>query len=167
LEEDLDRLLKLGDEGATTYREAPVFDNHSDSDDNPSSFSGSHLGLTIMSRPQGRFMYWKGLEPSELLKYNSCLVAFMQELPFQEGKPLSRISKEGEGSTELVKYSHTVESSPNHQVYMTSLGNVDDDESGPECTADDQVYYSRTYLLMNVRRTPLRTRTRSTEGPGG
>jgi hypothetical protein len=31
LEEDLDRLLKLGDEGATTYRGAPIFDNYSDS----------------------------------------------------------------------------------------------------------------------------------------
>jgi hypothetical protein len=47
LEEDLDRLLKLGDEGATANREAPIFDNHSDSDDNPKSFSDSHLGLTI------------------------------------------------------------------------------------------------------------------------
>jgi hypothetical protein len=46
-------------------------------------------------------MYWKGLEPSELLKYDSRLVAFTHELPFQEGKPLSRISKEGEGSTDV------------------------------------------------------------------
>jgi hypothetical protein len=50
-------------------------------------------------------VYLKGLEPSELLEYNSRLVAFMQELPFQEGKPLSSILEEGEGSTELVKYS--------------------------------------------------------------
>jgi hypothetical protein len=34
-------------------------------------------------------VYWKGLEPSKLLDYDSHLVAFMQELPFQEGKPLS------------------------------------------------------------------------------
>jgi hypothetical protein len=43
LEEDLDRLLKLGDERATACLEAPVFDNNSDLDDNPESFSGSHL----------------------------------------------------------------------------------------------------------------------------
>jgi hypothetical protein len=90
LEQDLDRLLKLGDEGATTCREAPVSDNYSESDDDPESFSGSHLGLTITSTPQGRFVYWKGLEPSELLEYDSRLVAFTQELLFQEGKlPLS------------------------------------------------------------------------------
>jgi hypothetical protein len=31
---------------------------------------------------QGWFVYWKGLEPSELLEYDFHLVAFMQELPF-------------------------------------------------------------------------------------
>jgi hypothetical protein len=81
-------------------------------------------------------VYWKGLEPSELLEYDSRLVAFTQELPFQEGKPLSRISEEGEGSTELVEYSHTAESSPDHQVCMASLRNADDDEPGPEYDAE-------------------------------
>jgi hypothetical protein len=60
----------------------------------------------------------------------------MQELPFQEGKPLSRFSKEGEGSTELVEYSHTAESSPDCQVYTASLCNADDDEPNPECDAE-------------------------------
>jgi hypothetical protein len=55
------------------------------------------------------------------------------------------------------------ESSPDRQVYMASLRNVDDDESGPEYDED----YLRTYLPMNVRQTPLRMRTRSIEGPGG
>jgi hypothetical protein len=71
-------------------------------------------------------VYWKGSEPSKLLEYDSRLVAFMQELPFHEGRPLSRISEEGDGSTELVEYSHMAESSPNHQVYMASLCNADD-----------------------------------------
>jgi hypothetical protein len=56
----------------------------------------------------------------------------MQELPFQEGKPLSPILEEGEGSTELVEYSHTADNSPDRQVYMASLHNADDDEPGPE-----------------------------------
>jgi hypothetical protein len=73
-----------------------------------------------------------GLEPSELLEYDSRLVAFTQELPFQEGKPLSRILEDGEGSTELIKYSHTAQSSLDRQVYMASLHNADDDEPGPE-----------------------------------
>jgi hypothetical protein len=136
LEEDLNHLLKLGDEGATACPETPVFDNHSDSDDNPESFSGSHLGLTIMSTPQGRFVCWKGLEPSKLLEYDFRLVAFTQELPFQEGKPLSRISEEGQSSTELVEYSHMAESSPDHQVYMASLRNADDDEPDPKYDAE-------------------------------
>jgi hypothetical protein len=67
LEEDLDRLLKLEDIGATACWEALVLDNHSQPDDHPESFLGRHLGLTITSMPQGRFVYWKGLEPSELL----------------------------------------------------------------------------------------------------
>jgi hypothetical protein len=36
-------------------------------------------------------MYWKSFEPSELYDYESRLVAFMQELPFQQGRPLAPI----------------------------------------------------------------------------
>jgi hypothetical protein len=57
LEKDLDDLLKIGGEGATTCREAPIFDKYSDSDDDSEPLSSSHLGLTITSTPQGRFMY--------------------------------------------------------------------------------------------------------------
>jgi hypothetical protein len=69
----------LGDEGATAHRAAPALENHSQPDSHTESFLGSHLGLTITSTPQGCFVYWKGFEPSELLDYESCLVAFMQE----------------------------------------------------------------------------------------
>jgi hypothetical protein len=82
LEEDLDNLLKVGDEGATACQEAPVFDKCWDSEDDPETFLGCHLGLTITSMPPGRFVYRKGMEPSELLEYDSCLVAFTQEMPF-------------------------------------------------------------------------------------
>jgi hypothetical protein len=126
------------------------------------SFSGSHLGLTITSTLQGCFVYWKGLEPAELLEYDSCLVSFMQELPFQDGKPFSPISKEGEGSIMLLEYSHTADNSLDRQVYMASLRNADDDEPGPEYDAK---------LLVDVsadERTvaPPRMRMRSTEGSG-
>jgi hypothetical protein len=80
-------------------------------------------------------MYWKAMEPSKLLEYNSRLVAFTQELPFQEGNPLSRIAEEEEGSAELLEYSHTAETSPDRQVYMASLHNAEDDELGPEYDA--------------------------------
>jgi hypothetical protein len=65
---------------------APALENHSP-DGHTETFSGSFLGLSITSTPQGRFVYWKGFDPSELLDYESRLVAFMQELPFQEGDP--------------------------------------------------------------------------------
>jgi hypothetical protein len=81
-------------------------------------------------------VYWKGLEPSELLEYDSHIAAFTQELPFQEGKPLSPISDEGEGSTELLEYSHTAENSSDRHVYMASLRNADEDEPGPKYDAE-------------------------------
>jgi hypothetical protein len=46
------------------------------------------------------------MEPSELLEYDSRLVAFTQELPFQEGKLLSPIIEEGEGRTVLSVFYH-------------------------------------------------------------
>jgi hypothetical protein len=56
----------------------------------------------------------------------------MQKLPFPEGKPLSPIAEEGDSSTELLEYIHTANNSPDHQLYMASIRNVDDDELGPE-----------------------------------
>jgi len=41
-----------GQEDAMASREAPIFDNYSDSDDEAESFSGNYLGLTITSTPQ-------------------------------------------------------------------------------------------------------------------
>jgi signal transduction histidine kinase len=77
-------------------------------------------------------VYWKGFEPSELLDYESRLVAFMQELPFQEGRPLSPIAEEGETSTKLLEYSLMANHSPDHQIYMASLCNAENDELDPQ-----------------------------------
>jgi hypothetical protein len=89
-------------------------------------------------------VYSKGFEPFELLDYESRLVAFTQELPFQESRPLSPIAKEGESrplspiakegesSTELLEYSLTVNHSPDCQVCMASLCNAEDDELDPQ-----------------------------------
>jgi hypothetical protein len=54
----------------------------------------------------------------------------MQELPFQEGRPLSPIAEEGESSTELLKYSLRANHSPDRQVCMASLHNAEEDELG-------------------------------------
>jgi hypothetical protein len=89
LEEDLDRLLKIGKDEATACREAPIFDDYdSDSDDAALPFMGSHQGLMITSTPQGCFVYWKGKKPSELLRDDARLVAHLDTLPYQEGRPL-------------------------------------------------------------------------------
>jgi hypothetical protein len=58
-------------------------------------------------------------------------VAFTQELPFQEGKPLSPIAEEGESSTELLEYSLMANHSPDRQVCMAFLHNMEDDELDP------------------------------------
>jgi hypothetical protein len=122
----------LGDEGATTRRAALALENHSQPDGYTESFSSSHLGLAITSTLQGCFMYWKGFEPFELLDYKSCLVAFMQKLTFQEGRPLSPIAEEGESGTELLEHSLRANNSPNHQVRMASHCNAEDDELDPQ-----------------------------------
>jgi hypothetical protein len=75
---------------------------------------------------------WKGFESSELLDYESSLVVFMEELPFQEGIPLSPITEEGESSIELLEYSLRANYSPDHQVCMASLCNTEEDELGTQ-----------------------------------
>jgi hypothetical protein len=70
--------------------------------------------------------------PSELLDYVSRLVAFTQELPFQEGRPLSPIAEERESGTELFEYSLTANHSPDRQVCMAFLRNTEDNELDPQ-----------------------------------
>jgi hypothetical protein len=58
LEQDLDRLLKIGKDEATTCQEAPIFDNYDpNSNDSTDLLMGGHQGLVITSTPQGHFMY--------------------------------------------------------------------------------------------------------------
>jgi hypothetical protein len=99
---------------------------------------GSHLGLTITSTPQGRFVYWKGMEPSKLLDESTRLVAYIQEVPYQEGKPLASIT-EGEGQSVLVDYSSSSgKYSSERQVCMASIrDHVEDDE--PRREYDDEL----------------------------
>jgi hypothetical protein len=65
----------LEDGGATACREASVLVIHSQPDDYSELFLDNHPGLTITSTLQGCFLYWKGLEPFEVLESNSRLVA--------------------------------------------------------------------------------------------
>jgi hypothetical protein len=44
-------------------------------------------GLVITSTPTGRFVYWPDRKPADLTDGNSCYVAYLDSLPFQEGTP--------------------------------------------------------------------------------
>jgi hypothetical protein len=141
LNEDLDQLLKIGKGEATAYRDAPIFDDYeSDYDDGAEPFLGGHQGLMITSTPQGRFVYWKGKKSTELLGDDARLVAHLDTLPYQEGRPLITVAQTG---TVLVDYSSD-EHSSHHHVYMAEVegeGNEDPNElleqiSGDEVTAD-------------------------------
>jgi hypothetical protein len=77
-------------------------------------------------------VYWKGFEPFEPLDFDSRLVAFTQEPPFQEGRPLSPIVGEGERSIELLDHSLRANHSPDRQVCMASLHNAEEDELGTQ-----------------------------------
>jgi hypothetical protein len=108
-------------------------------------------------------VYWKGFEPSELLDYESHLMAFTQELPLQEGRPLSPIAEEGESSTELLDHSLRANHSSDHQVCMASLRNTEEDELDPQYDNEQLVDVS----LMSPQLTLPKIKMRSTVGSGG
>jgi hypothetical protein len=87
----------------------------------------------------------------------------MYELPFQEGKSLSPITKDGDSSTQLLEYNPTANNSPDRQVYMASLRNTDDDELGPEYDDEQLADVCADYPQLM----PARMRTRSNKGSGG
>jgi hypothetical protein len=85
LEKDLDFLLQDGMAEATACRGAS------------GCFGASDLVITSM--PEGRIVHWRGMALSDLLEAKGRLVAHLEPLPFQEGRPLATAA---EGSTELV-----------------------------------------------------------------
>jgi hypothetical protein len=108
LEKDLDCLLQLGGPKATARRGAL------------GCFGASNLMIT--STPEGHFMHWKGMKPSDLFEAEDRLVAHLEPLPFQEGKPLATVV---EGSTKLVDESS--EELISRQVLMAEEGEDDGD----------------------------------------
>jgi hypothetical protein len=79
-------------------------------------------GLMITSTPVGRFVHWKGMKFSDLLKAEDQIVAHLEPLPFQEGRPLATMAEE---STELVDASF--DELISHQVLMPEEGEDDGD----------------------------------------
>jgi hypothetical protein len=76
----------------------------------------------ITSTPKGRFVHWKGMSLSDLLEAEDRLVAHLEPLPFQEGRPLATMLEE---STELVDASFDELASC--QVLMAEEGKDDGD----------------------------------------
>jgi hypothetical protein len=56
----------------------------------------------IASTLEGHFVHWKGMKLSDLLEDEDRLVAHLEPLPFQEGRPLATVAEE---LTELVEAS--------------------------------------------------------------
>jgi hypothetical protein len=83
----------------------------------------------ITSTPEGRFVHWKGMKLSDLLEDEDRLVAQLEPLPFQEGKPLATTAEE---STELVEASS--DELISRQVLMAEEG--EDDGLSPNKTLD-------------------------------
>jgi hypothetical protein len=74
----------------------------------------------ITSTPEGHFVHWKGMKLSDLLEDEDRLVAHLEPLPFQEGKPLATMAEE---STELVEAS--TDELISRQVLMAEEGEDD------------------------------------------
>jgi hypothetical protein len=106
LEEDLDSLLQKPE--ATARRGAS------------GCFNANSLMITCT--PEGRFVHWKGMSLSDLLEAEDRLVAHLEPLPFQEGRPLATTVEE---STELVDASFDELAS--RQVLMAEEGEDDGD----------------------------------------
>jgi hypothetical protein len=108
LEKDLDSLLQARRPKATTRREAS------------GCFGASDMMIT--SVPDGRIVHWRGMALSDLLETEGRLVAHLETLPFQEGRPLATVVEE---STELVDTGSDELAS--RQVLMAEEGEDDGD----------------------------------------
>jgi hypothetical protein len=76
----------------------------------------------ITSTPEGRFVHWKGMSLFDLLEVDDRLVAHLEPLPFQEGRPLATVAEE---STELVDVSS--DELVSRQVLIAEEGEDDGD----------------------------------------
>jgi hypothetical protein len=92
--------------------------------------SGPASGLVITSTPAGRFVYWPDHKPADLTGGNSCCVAYLDSLPFQEGTPLALA---GEHTPTEVATSDSILGTPDRQVFMTT-----NETPGPSGMVPDQ-----------------------------
>jgi hypothetical protein len=91
----------------------PESENHT----SEQPLSGPASGLVITSTPAGRFVYWPDRKPADLTDGNSCCVAYLDSLPFQEGTPLAPAE---ENTPTEVATSDSSLGSPIRQIFMTT-----------------------------------------------
>jgi hypothetical protein len=112
------------------------FDFGSDPDEPESTteqlLSGPATGLVITSTPARRFVYWPDRKPADLTDGNSCCVAYLDLLPFQEGTPLA--PAEEHTPTEVATTDSSL-STPDRQVFMAA-----NEMLGPSRTRPDRYF---------------------------
>jgi hypothetical protein len=103
-----------------------------ESEDNTTEqpLSGSASGLVITYTPAGRFVYWPDRKPADLTDGDSCYVAYLDSLPFQEGTPLAQVE---EYTPTEVASSDSSLGNPDRQVFMAA-----GDTPGPSGTTGDR-----------------------------
>jgi hypothetical protein len=75
---------------------------------------GPASGLVITSTPAGRFLYWPDRKSADLISGDSCYIAYLDSLPFQEGTPLARAE---EYTPTEVESSDSSLGNPDRQVF--------------------------------------------------
>jgi hypothetical protein len=94
--------------------------------------SGLATGLVITSTPAERFVYWTDRKLADLTDENSCCVAYLDSLPFQEGTPLA--PAEEHTSTEVATTDSGL-GTPNRQVFVAA-----GETPGPPGTHPDRYF---------------------------
>jgi hypothetical protein len=92
--------------------------------------SGPASGLVTTSTPAGRFVYWPDRKPADPISGDSRYVAYIDSLPFEEGKPLARADS---NTPTEVAVSESSLGTPDRQVFMAA-----GDTPGPSGTAQDK-----------------------------
>jgi hypothetical protein len=124
---------------------------------------GPATGQVIISTPAGRFVYWPDRKPANLTDGNSCCVAYLNLLPFQEGTPLA--PAEEHTSTEVATTNSGL-GTPDRQVFMAAgetprpLGTRPDryfedisaDELSANASADETNYEKNARHERNTKR---------------
>lgn len=68
------------------------------------------------------------MEPSKLLDHNARPMATIHEVPFQKGRPLPSILEEE--TSETISANSSGDYLPGREIYMATLGEIDEDEPG-------------------------------------